>query len=443
MSAPATSLDRVSAKAAGAAVQLGAVFELTVGAVGHGGFCIARHEGQAVFVRYALPGEQVRARVTEVRPSYLRADAVDVLRPSPDRVPPPCPHARPGRCGGCDWQHASLDAQRRLKADVVRDQFRRLARLDVAVTVEPVPGDEDGFGWRTRVAFAVDGHGRAGLRRHRSHEVHPIGTCLIAHPAIRDLEIPQLPWPGAETVEAVVSARGERALVVTPRRGRRAVVDHPDPAVALARTTRQGLAQHRGEGHVTEDVAGHAFHVGLSSFWQVHPMAATTLATAALGALAPRPGERAVDLYAGAGLFAVLLADAVGPAGAVAAVELAPSAVDDAVTNLAAYPQAFVRRQRVDATAVAEVVQRLGGVDIAVLDPPRTGAGPAVMGALAAAGPRAIAYVACDPAALARDVAAAVGAGYRLASLRAFDAFPMTAHVECVALLTPASDDGA
>jgi len=122
-----------------------AELELEVGPVAHGGFCVARHEGQAVFVRHALPGERVRAVVTERRKGFLRADAVEILLPSPDRVIPPCPFAGPGRCGGCDWQHASWEFQRELKARVLREQLARLGGLpDVAVSVEPLPGGQAG-----------------------------------------------------------------------------------------------------------------------------------------------------------------------------------------------------------------------------------------------------------------------------------------------------------
>ncbi len=178
--------------------QPGELVEVTTEGVAQGGWCVARPPGlPVIFVRHALPGERVMARVTEVTSTFARADAVEILAASPDRVEPPCPVARPGGCGGCDWQHAALPAQRALKAAVVGEQLRRLAGIDREVTVEPMPGDDgpqggrNGLGWRTRVQFAVDADGMAGLRAHRSHEVIDIGDCLIAHPGIRDLEIPR------------------------------------------------------------------------------------------------------------------------------------------------------------------------------------------------------------------------------------------------------------
>jgi len=191
---------------------VGEVVDLEVDAIAHGGHCVGRHEGRVVFVRHALPGELVRARVTEggETSSYLRADAVEILRAAPGRVEPRCPVTGPGGCGGCDFQHVDLATQRALLGAVVREQLRRLAGIEYDVSVEAVDGG-DGLGWRTRVEFSVDPHQRLGLRRHRSHDVVPVDTCPIAHPALADFT--EHRWD-AERVEAVVSSRGERLAVV-------------------------------------------------------------------------------------------------------------------------------------------------------------------------------------------------------------------------------------
>ena len=172
---------------------------LRVGAPAHGGHCVARGpDGRIVFVRHALPGELVLARITEQAGSFWLADAVEVLEPSPDRVAPPCPHAGPGRCGGCDWQHASGPAQRGIKAAVVREQLARLARLDVPVTVEELPGGL--LGWRSRIQWAITADGTLGLRRHRSHDVEPIEFCPLGAPGVGN---PPAPRPGLTGVEVV------------------------------------------------------------------------------------------------------------------------------------------------------------------------------------------------------------------------------------------------
>jgi tRNA/tmRNA/rRNA uracil-C5-methylase (TrmA/RlmC/RlmD family) len=419
--------------------------ELTVevGAVAHGGHCVARHEGRVVFVRHALPGEQVLARVTEDRGgSYCRADAVSVLRASPDRVEPPCPHARPGRCGGCDWQHATPEAQRDLKAAVVREQLARLGgRPDLPVSVEAIPGGA--LGWRSRVRFAVAEDGTVGLHRHRSHEVEPVAHCPLATAAVDRMGVARRRWAGAEAVEAVASSAGDLALVLTPRPGADVAVppldiaDPADPAdIAVLRQRRGGGRATRVRGHraVRENALGRAFRVGAAGFWQVHPAAAETLAAAVVQALCPQAGESVLDLYAGVGLFAAALAPCL-PGGRIVAVESDREAARDAVYNL--------RDLGVPASVQVGSVERvlasrpMQDVDLVVLDPPRAGAGARVVAQIAACRPRAVAYVSCDPASFARDVAMFADRGLRLVAVRAFDLFPMTHHVECVGLLTP------
>lgn len=420
---------------------MGERFEVLVGAVAHGGFCVARHEGRAVFVRHALPGERVVALVTEGTDTdrFLRADAVEVLEASPDRMPAPCPFSGPGKCGGCDWQHATPEAQRRLKAQVVQEQLHRLAKIDREVVVEELPGSPDGLGWRTRVQFAVDGLGRVGLRKHRSHEVVPLDHCAIAAPGVEEVGVEGRSWPGMAGIE-VIAATGssDRAVVVTPHAGQRVPLVEADVPVSVLRGDGKGGVQRiHGRGHVREVAAGRTWRVSGSGFWQVHPAAADTLAAAVLDAVKPRAGDTAMDLYCGVGLFAAPLADAVGAEGEVVAVEADSAAIADATANLAGYEQVVLVEARVE-RAFDEAPEGFEA-EVVVLDPPRSGAGRAVVGRIAAVRPRAVAYVACDPAALARDLAYFAEAGYELAGLRAFDLFPMTHHVECVASLVPAA----
>jgi tRNA/tmRNA/rRNA uracil-C5-methylase (TrmA/RlmC/RlmD family) len=426
----------------------GDVLELTAGEAAHGGWCVAR-AGElgslVVFVRHALPGERVRAVITQVTAKLARADAVEILDPSPDRVTPPCPHARPGGCGGCDWQHASLPAQRALKAAVIRQQLARIAGLDREVTVEPLAGDEPGaedgtagpgLGWRTRVTFAVGPDGRAGLRQHRSHQIVDIQACPIAHPLVNAAGVPSRAWPGATSVQvAAVPATGERGVLVSGHvRGKVPAVAADSIRLVGRGGARTALA---GRGYLTQHAAGRDWRADLAGFWQVHPAAADTLSAAVLAALRPQPGDVALDLYCGAGLFAGALAAAVGPDGRVVAVEGDVAAARDARHNLRDWPWARVHRG--DA---GEVLARLGlaGAMLAVLDPPRTGAARPVIDALISGqggqALRRIAYVSCDPATLARDLKLLTAGGWALDGLRAFDAFPMTHHVECLATLT-------
>lgn len=344
----------------------------------HGGHFVARvstgsagdESTRVVFVRHALPGERVIVEVTDGTEgdSFWRADAVEVIEASFDRVEAPCRFAGPAACGGCDFQHVAVGRQRDLKADVVREQLRRLAGMDVEVVVEPVSGDVAGLGWRTRQRYVELPEGRLGMRKHRSHDVVEIDECLL---------------------------------------------ESAEPP--------------------SYDVRGLHFDVAGDGFWQVHPGAPGVLVGAVLEALDARPGERALDLYAGVGLFARFLAERVGESGRVVAVEADRAAAEHARTNLAGQA-AEVEAGPVEAVLASAYEESF---DLVVLDPPRTGAKRAVVEQIVARRPRAVAYVACDPGALARDVAIFDQLGYRLAGLRAFDLFPMTHHVECVATLVP------
>jgi tRNA/tmRNA/rRNA uracil-C5-methylase (TrmA/RlmC/RlmD family) len=497
--------------------QVGEDVEVEVGDVAQGGWCVARPHGRpVVFVRHALPGERVVARVTEVTTRFARADAVVVLEPSPDRVPAPCPSARPGGCGGCDWQHAALPAQRALKAAVIGQHLRRLAGIDRAVTVEPMPGDEadhgdrtvtepmpgdeadhgdqavpgaaddtqitarsgtPGLGWRTRVQFAVRDDGVAGLRAHRSHEVVDIGDCPIAHPRISGLGITRRHWTDAAGVEAVVGSAGpdgrpaERAVIVTPARGgrtdpargraqpvggradlvrgrsqpvrgRAAEVRSAErdqewaaaiPAESVLSRAPRGLAPIRGRAFVRQYAAGRDWRVSAGAFWQVHPAAADVLSAAVVAALEPEPGDAVLDLYCGAGLFAGAVAPLVGRHGAVIGIESDQAAVRDARHNLREWPWARVHRGD-----VAQLLRHGGPppARLAIADPPRAGLAREVIEYLSGPGrTERFAYVSCDPATLARDLGLLLERGWTLEGLRAFDAFPMTHHVECVATL--------
>lgn len=411
--------------------QVGQQIEITAGEAVHGGWCVARPaDGPAVFVRHALPGEIVRAEVTEVTSRLARADATEILKPSPDRVAPPCRYAVPGGCGGCDWQHASLPAQRALKAAVIAQQLRRLAGIDREVTVEPVPGDAEGLGWRTRMRFAVSPSGTAGLRAHRSHTITEVDDCLIASPGIRELGIPRLSWPGSDSVEALYgTAQGERALLLSGRRPQAPAT--ADAAVFISRG--HGLTPVRGRPYLAQRSAGRDWRVSIGAFWQVHPGAADVLTRAVLTALAPEAGDTVADLYCGAGLFAGVLAPAVGPRGSVAGVESDAAAVRDARHNLREFGWARVHRADVAAALRRDQVPP---VRLVVADPPRAGLAREVIGYVTQGPVARFAYVSCDPATLARDIARLAETGWKLADLRAFDAFPMTHHVECVAAFT-------
>ncbi|MHA6525130.1 class I SAM-dependent RNA methyltransferase [Tessaracoccus sp. G1721] len=376
--------------------------EVTLERVAHGGYVVGRADGKVLFVTGGLPGERVVAEITETGSRFDRARVVEVLEPAAGRVTPPCPVA--ARCGGCDWQHADHPTQLALKGAVVAEQLQRLAGIAWEGSVEAAPGGLTG--WRTRVRYAVDESGRVGLRGRRSHEVVPLPEqgCLIAA-------------PGPTVGELVRAGRPGTDLEVT---------------VADDRTVLAVAGASRGEPPVLQHVGGRTFEVDPGGFWQVHPDSAAILTGAVLEGLRPEPGERALDLYCGVGLFAGALVDA---GCVVMGAELSRDAVR------------LARRNVPEADFVAGALERghrdlPEWADLVVLDPPRKGAGAAVVRAIAERRPRAVAYVACDPAALARDLATFADLGYAATSIRAFDLFPMTHHVECVAILHPRPDTG-
>lgn len=367
--------------------------DVEIGPVAHGGHFVARSGGRVVFVRHTLTGEVVDVRLTEVSRRFARGDAITVHRASPYRVAPPCPVA--GRCGGCDFQHVEPAHSRELKRAVVAEQLGHLAGYAFTGEVAEVPPSP--LGWRTRMRYHRTADGRPGLLAHRSAEVVPLpaGGCRIADPAIADPPA----GPGGDEVLGVAASDGARFVAPGD--------DRP----------------------VTEAVGEASYRVAANGFWQAHAAAPEVLVGRVLDGLRPQVGETALDLYCGVGLFAGALAAAGvsvwGVEGDRAAVELARENVPGA---------------RFFAGDVARRFDRLPKrVSLVILDPPRTGAGQAVMAAVARRRPRAIAYVACDPAALARDLATIAGLGYHPSSMTAHDLFPLTHHVECVALLEPAS----
>ncbi|MFJ8210952.1 class I SAM-dependent RNA methyltransferase [Streptomyces sp. NPDC096033] len=432
---------------------VGEEYEVEVGPVAHGGHCIARTaDGRVLFVRHTLPGEKVIARVTEGEADsrFLRADAITVLTASKDRVEAPCAFAGPGKCGGCDWQHAKPGAQRRLKGEVVAEQLKRLAGLTPEEagwdgTVAPAEGDKLPAGevpqWRTRVQYAIDEDGRVGLRKHRSHDIEPVDHCMIAAPGVTELGIEKRSWPAMASVEAIAaSGSNDRQVVLTPRPGGRLPLVELDKPVSVLRVEEKDGGVHRVHGRpfVRERADGRTYRVGMGGFWQVHPQAADTLIKAVMQGLMPRKGEMALDLYCGVGIFAGALAERLGETGAVLGIESGKRAVEDARHNLADFPRVRIEQGKVD-TALPRT--GITECDLIVLDPPRAGAGKQTVRHIASLSARRIAYVACDPAALARDLGYFKDAGYKVRTLRVFDLFPMTHHVECVAILEPAKDD--
>jgi tRNA/tmRNA/rRNA uracil-C5-methylase (TrmA/RlmC/RlmD family) len=369
---------------------------VTIEKVAHGGHFIARHEGAVIFVRHAIPGEECTIEISSVGSSFNRGDVISVEKASVDRVTPPCSYAHRLGCGGCDFQHIEISAQRKLKSDVIREQFARIAKMEVDVEVEEVGPT---LGWRTRANASVTKSGKLGFISARSHNVIAIENCPITAPGIGFSTHAKKQWQAGEKIDLATSSTGESYVT-----GDSKEVMH-------------------------EKVGNNVLEVSNDSFWQSHVNAPKVLTEIVSEYANVQSGEHVLDLYGGVGLFTSALIGAVGPKGRIDLVEGSKSATADAKRNFAAHSNV-----NIVTASVERAITRIDGGDVVILDPPREGAGKEVISELSRIAPRAIVYVACDPAALARDTTYLHEVGYSLKKMRAFDLFPMTHHIETVAL---------
>jgi 23S rRNA (uracil1939-C5)-methyltransferase len=433
-----------------------------------GGDALGRHEGQAIFVAGGLPGERVRARVTQERKGFARAEVVEILRASPDRVAPPYPEL--GASGGFQWQFLAYPAQLRWKTRIVREQLSRIGHF-TEPDVRPMIGMPDGsdlWAYRTVTQFAVGADGAIGFRRVGSHDVIDMPDCPLAHPDLATIYRDVRAWlratwgaraaevigrfslrigldidlDGAETGATPEAASGVLTLEAGPGLDvdeRQAICDRAlvssselVGALLLDATGRQRLAL-AGRDYVYELVQDRTFRVSAGSFFQVNAAQTPTLLRQAIDAAAICSGEHALDGYSGVGLFSLFLAER---AQHVWAIESAPSAVADAHANAAANGAENITILEGQVERMIDQLVRGGErIDVALVDPPRAGCDSRVLRAIQELAPRALVYVSCDPATLARDLRLFCDPGaYRLAWVQPVDMFPGAAHIECVAL---------
>jgi 23S rRNA (uracil1939-C5)-methyltransferase len=395
------------------------VIELRPTDVAHGGEAVARLDGKVHFVEGAMPGEVVRGEVVRSNRRWARVELTEVVEPSPMRVEPPCRHF--GVCGGCRWQFAEHAAQLEWKRSIVAGQLAHLGGIadpPVGPTVSPGPA----YGYRTRADFEVL-DGRPAFHRRGSSDLTPIDTCLVLHPLVAGV-VPRLAdLDGTEEVTVRASVSSGEVLAVV--RGR-----VPDSVgewgCAVARRDGERILPLIGTPSITETVDGSTLRISGDAFFQNNAAGAATLVGLVTEALDPRPDDTLLDAYAGGGLFGATVGRR---AGHVTAVEWSVLAVADLSHNLAGMDHTIL------SMPVAEI-EGAGDWDLAVLDPPRRGLGAEAVRAIASGGPRAIAYVSCDPASLARDTRDLGDAGYHLDAVTPVDMFPQTFHVEAVATFT-------
>ena len=409
---------------------MNARFELQLDAMAHGGSAIGRHEGRAIFVPYAIPGERVRVEIAEDRGRFATARLVEVLAPSPARVAPPCPYFGQGKCGGCQWQHIDYAVQARIKGLVVLDQFQRIGKFGSPPVLEPLP-DSRGWEYRNHALFRTDPDGHLGFLSSESHSVCPVTDCMIVHPLLSGLlNSLDMVYPDIEWLEMRAgTATGDLMLVLQTRDDELPSLEVDFP-VSIAQVLHDdAVVPLIGLDYITESVRGREFRISPTSFYQVNSMQAAQLVSTVLEAVAPEPDEHILDAYCGVGLFAAFLS---AEAGQVTGIELNPSAAHDAHHNLVGAENVRILEGSVEAV----LRESSDTFDAAVIDPPRAGLELEALDRLASCTPARIVYVSCDPATLARDCRRFANHGYTLEWVQPIDLFPQTYHIEAVALLS-------
>ena len=463
---------------------------VTLTSIAHGGEAIGHHAGKIVFVPYAIPGETVQAEIVEEKQRWARARLVRVVKASSDRTLPPCPYFGPGQCSGCQWQHIAYGRQLEFKAEVVADQLRRLGGIAEPPVLEPIAlADEAGlleYRYRNhaqlvadatdRLGYLRDGVGqgaaRSEMRRQGvrapgqpAHDVIAVDECLLLHPLLDEMhsallagiaeaeavdDRPEEDSTAASALPVIIRRINLRAGVNTGQRllafetvGDRApgflVEELPVRCVVRRRDgSVEGLI---GDPWIEEEVAGRTFRISANSFFPSNTVAAEVMVDLAAEMLAPQGHETLLDGYCGVGLFGLSLA---GQVGQVIAIEEAEAACDDFAWNGRDLDNVTLHEGTVEEVLAAladglasDALTSSSGrerIDLALIDPPRSGAGLEVVQQLARLGVPKLLYISCDPATLARDAKLLIAAGYTLEQVQPIDMFPQTFRVESLAL---------
>lgn len=398
--------------------------------IAHGGTSVGHHDGRAVFARFGLPGERVQVKVTKEKAKLIQGDVVAVIGdPSPHRVEHPWPTGGPLGVGGAELGHVAFGYQSQWKTHVLQATIRRiggeeftnhLEEQGISPVVESFAEDARNDGWhsRTRIEFVVGENGAPAMYREGTHELIELKDQPLGVEEIEDLDLFSGAW-------RKFWAPGDRIRAIVP--------SGSDPVVVVGKQV-FAFPGIEAEPYIREDVVVgrnlYSYRVHATGFWQVHRSAGSQIVSMVMNGARPQPGENIVELYSGSGLLTQPLALAVGSTGSVRAFESARLAVEDARANLRDMPWAKARTSNVD----AKLVEWEPG-DVVVADPPRSGLGLDVARALAGGPARRIVLVSCDPAAMARDVAAMVSAGRKVTSMTSIDMFPNTHHFEVVTAL--------
>ena len=386
-------------------LNIGDVVTLDIDKIAHGGHFIARHNNQVVFVRHAISGEKANVKITSVNSKLAFGDAIEILKTSKSRVSPPCKYSKPNGCGGCDFQHISIENQQNLKKIVIQDQFKRIAKIDVnpnIIFTDP----SSGLHWRSRLDLSVSKNGKVGLYAHKSNEVVEIDKCLIAVNNINESNVFNKKWDSQDRISMSVSSENELSI---NRLGKTIL----------------------GSDELKEVVGENIFTISPKSFWQSHKNAPHLLLKQVIKYANINLGDIVCDLYGGAGLFTAPIAKLIGDQGKVHLIERDNDCIDDAKKMFQNKKNIIIHHGKVE-----QKLGKIKDIDIIILDPPRNGVSKQVIHQIIDKNPKSIVYVSCDPTSLARDTKVLLENNYNLNNLVGLDLFPMTHHIECVASFT-------
>ncbi len=390
----------------------------------YGGDALGRlPDGRAIFVPFALPGERVSVQVTEERRGHVRAELVEVLEASPERIAPRCRHF--GMCGGCHYQHLSYESQLSAKREILHDQLRRIGKIEDP-PVRATVASPNQWNYRNHVQFHLMRDGRLAFVGADGRSLLPVSECHLPESELNTV------WPGMqfepglglERVSLRLGAEGEIMLMLESPEPPELEIEADLSVVHLLEEEAVVMA---GDRYLTMEINGRLFRVSAGAFFQVNTAMTGKMVTHLSERLPITPKATVLDVYCGVGLFSAFFA---GRVGRLVGVEVSPAACEDFTVNLDEFDNVELYQ------APAEEV--LPGLDLkpdlVLLDPPRAGLEKGVMDALLVQGPSRIAYMSCDPSTMARDASRLISGGYWLVEVTPFDLFPQTYHIESISL---------
>jgi 23S rRNA (uracil1939-C5)-methyltransferase len=402
-------------------------FELELDAMAHGGSALGRYEGRTVFVPYTIPGERIRARITQDKGRIAFAEGVTLLEASADRVPPRCPHFGPGRCGRCQWQHIDYPAQLLLKQDVLADQLERIGGFRDPV-VRPVIASPAAWGYDQQLTLMRGADGVFGLSS-AGGRIIPVNECAVTQPEVLDLRdlLDLEDIPNIQAITLQIGSDGAPSVIL-----RLTDEDAPELAADIAASVNLILGDHEpvnliGDSHVCYTVRERAFRVTAGSFFRPNVAQIPNLVDVVLAALNLTGQEAVLDGYAGVGVFSAFVAP---HARRVTLIESYPPAVTDADANLADFDHLDIIEGAVEAV-LPELDEPYHA---AVIDPPGDGLSTAALDSLVSLAIPRLIYVSSDPATLARDGKRLASQGYRLVYAQPLDFAPQTYYLDTVAV---------